>query len=72
MCLSALRSVCVALRVVQTLGLAGWAWAGACARGLCPAGGRCCLQVGLLVDAVRDKAPVPEGFQIIIDSMAGL
>ncbi len=29
-------------------------------------------QIGVLVDAARDKLPVPEGFQIIIDSMAGL
>lgn len=29
-------------------------------------------QIGVLVDAVRGKAAVPEGFQIIIDSMAGL
>ncbi|KAL4856070.1 NPL4-like protein 1 [Chlorella vulgaris] len=29
-------------------------------------------EIGLLTDAARDKAAVPEGFQIIIDSMAGL
>jgi hypothetical protein len=29
-------------------------------------------EIGLLADAARDKAAVPEGFQIIIDSMAGL
>ena len=29
-------------------------------------------QVSVLVDAVHNKAAVPEGFQIIIDSMAGL
>ncbi|KAL4446805.1 hypothetical protein ABPG77_008049 [Micractinium sp. CCAP 211/92] len=29
-------------------------------------------EIGVLVDAARDKLPVPEGFQIIIDSMAGL
>ena len=31
-----------------------------------------CVQVGVLVDAVREQATVPEGFQLIIDSMAGL
>ncbi|PSC72970.1 NPL4 1 [Micractinium conductrix] len=29
-------------------------------------------EVGVLVDAVREQATVPEGFQLIIDSMAGL
>jgi nuclear protein localization family protein 4 len=29
-------------------------------------------EVGALVDAARDHAAVPEGFQLIVDSMAGL
>ncbi len=29
-------------------------------------------EIGALVEAVAGKQPVPEGFQIIIDSMAGL
>ncbi len=39
----------------------------------CAAGAPCpCTQVSVLVDAVHTKQAVPEGFQIIIDSMAGL
>lgn len=29
-------------------------------------------QMSVLADAVHNKQPVPEGFQLIIDSMAGL
>lgn len=37
-----------------------------------PLAAHLCVQVSVLADAVHNKQAVPEGFQLIIDSMAGL